>query len=119
MIRNGTPRPPDTREGCLGAATTSPPAVMIRSFQEIPARLKARRSLGKDQHLCQLDPLSAQQLASLTPAMTPGRHIKMLPECRDHGVWRKYQHCRWAGRMLSGPQETPDFLGQVILGEGL
>jgi hypothetical protein len=47
---------------------------MIQSFQEIPAGLKARRSLGKDQHLCQLSPLSAQGLASLTQSMTTERH---------------------------------------------
>jgi len=111
MIRNGTPRPPDTGGGCLDAETTSPPAVIIRSFQEIPAGLKARRSLGKDQHLCQWDPLLAQELASLGPPMTTRRHIKMLPEYRDHGavIWRGWVALQVGVRCFQPPRRPRTF----------
>ena len=94
---------------------------MIQSFQEIPARLKARRSLGKDQHLCQLEPLSAQGLACLAWSMTTERHRKMLPECGDPGGagTRRVAAVQVEWTKASAPEEAPDFLGQVVLGERL
>lgn len=135
MMRNGVPGPPERLGGSFGAETTSPPAVIAWSFQEIPTGLKARRSWRKDQHLCHLDPLPPQELAPRDPQIDEraqqecavwAPRIRVKPGVPPPGSGRDLDRFDAAkagtgagetarGWMNSASQEGAHFLSEVLL----